>query len=240
MEYQLETIPVWDGMHSGGECLLCELMKRAEAHAVSYYLGSSVMQSETRVQVNSKGFCPFHWSRLIKAGKPQALALISHTYLQTTREKLEKSIANLETAKAGRKTRTAIDHIIRTVEEREAGCLICDQMATSLKRYAFTVVQLWKQDPEFRTEFGHSKGVCLPHMVELLRISGEVLDAARHKEFSGFLTALVDRNLERLEQEVLWTTQKYKAENQEASWNGCEDAHKRVVRKLIGEGRIIT
>ena len=34
-------------------------------------------------------------------------------------------------------------------------------------------------------------------------------------------------------------TQKYKGENYDKPWNGCEDAHKRAVLKLIGEANVI-
>ena len=240
MKYELQTIPVWDGLHSGCECLLCELMKKAETHAVSYFLGSSVMHPETRVEVNAKGFCPSHWSKLIKANKPQALGLISHTYLEATMQKLEKSFRQLERAKAGRKTANAVDEVVKAIETREAGCLICEQMENTLARYAFTTVHLWKQDPEFRTEFSQSKGVCLHHMITLLHMAPETLDAGERLLFAQELAELTKRNLARLEREVWWMTQKYKSEHQDAPWNGCEDAHKRVVRKLTGESRILT
>ncbi len=48
MKIQLETIPVWDGLNSGSECYICDLMKEAEEDALTFYLGPSVMNPETR------------------------------------------------------------------------------------------------------------------------------------------------------------------------------------------------
>jgi len=240
MKYELQTIPVWDGLRSGCECFICELMKRSETHSVAYFLGSSVMHPETRVQVNTKGFCPTHWAQLIKAGKPQALALISHTYLESTLKDLKKPFEHLVSAKAGRKTAAVVEEVVEAVEKREAGCLICEQMEKTLARYAFTTVHLWKQDPEFRTAFAQSKGVCLHHMTSLLKIAPESLNAEERKFFSQELVQLVSENFSRLEKDVWWMTQKYKSEHKDAPWKGCEDAHKRLVRKLIGESRVIT
>ena len=57
-KYQLETIPVWDGIKSGSECFICDLMEQAQTDSLEFFLGSSVMNPETRVRVNSTGFCP--------------------------------------------------------------------------------------------------------------------------------------------------------------------------------------
>ena len=50
-KYQLETIPVWDGIQSDSECFICDLMKEALADNLRFFLGASVMNPETRVRV---------------------------------------------------------------------------------------------------------------------------------------------------------------------------------------------
>ena len=69
-KYQLETIPVWDGIKSQSECFICDLMEQAQNDSLEFYLGSSVMNPETRVRVNSIGFCPQHTSMLVQSGHP--------------------------------------------------------------------------------------------------------------------------------------------------------------------------
>ena len=119
------------------------------------------------------------------------------------------------------------------------GCLACEKMASRLDRYAFTTVRLWEEDPDFRQALAESKGVCLHHLEPLLAMAESALDAVALQTFGTELTALVLQNLKRLEDDLWWMTQKYKAEHIDSPWNGCEDAHKRLVRKLIGEGRIL-
>lgn len=239
MKYELETIPVWEALKSGSECLLCDLMRASETHAVAYYLGSSVMHPETRIEVNRSGFCPAHWNKLAKAGKPQALGLIAHTYLQETRRQLEAQFSAIGPTKEGRPLAHQRLKINTVLEKRESGCLVCSQMEKRLQRYAYTTVKLWCDDTDFRHAFDHGKGVCLHHMPILLEMAEGILGKLQAKAFSVALIQTVEVNLKRLEDEVLWMTQKYKAENQDKSWNGCEDAHKRVVSKLIGAGRVI-
>lgn len=239
MKYELETIPVWDGVKSGCECFLCELMKQAEDHSIGFYLGSSVMNPETRVRVNDYGFCPEHFTKLAEAGKPQALALMCDTYLAKSREKLAGSFADITKAKPGRKLESAIQGFASSLEARESGCLICTQMKGRLDRYCFTTAYLWNQDQEFRQALAESKGFCLHHLEALLKMSGEALDAEARARFCKAMIELTERNLDRIAADVLWMTQKYKSENMDKPWNGCEDAQKRAVFKMIGQGRVI-
>ncbi|MDX9810314.1 MAG: DUF6062 family protein [Sphaerochaetaceae bacterium] len=239
MKYELETIPVWDALQSGDECLLCNLMKSSEQDALSYYLGSSVMHPQTRVAVNKTGFCPTHWKALIEKGSPQSLALIAHTYLQETRQALKHTFAGLGAIKEGRRIDQVVRNITQAHENREQHCLVCTQMEKRLKRYAFTIVHLWEKESEFRHSFEHGKGVCLHHMGTLMNMAQEVLAKMQAKAFIVSLVHTVEVNLQRLEEEVLWMTQKYKAENSDKDWNGCEDAQKRTILKLVGEGRLV-
>lgn len=239
MKYELETIPVWDGVKSDCECFLCELMKQAEEHSVNFYLGSSVMNPETRLRVNEHGFCPEHFEKLAEAGKPQSLALMCDTYLARSREKLAGSFKAITQAKPGRKLEAAVQGFSTGLQARESGCLICTQMKGRLDRYCFTTAYLWNQDQEFRQALADSKGVCLHHLDALLRMSAEALDASARAEFCRAMIELTEKNLDRVAADVLWMTQKYKSENIDKPWNGCEDAQKRAVFKMIGQGRVI-
>ena len=51
MRYQLDTIPVWDAYKAGGECPLCALRAQNEEMYVDSFLGASVMEPDTRVEV---------------------------------------------------------------------------------------------------------------------------------------------------------------------------------------------
>ena len=95
MKIQLETIPVWDGIKSNSECYICDLMGEAQRYAISFYLGSSVMNPETRVRVNEHGFCYKHSQMLVTAQNSQGVALMADTYLAMSREKFEHSFNEL-------------------------------------------------------------------------------------------------------------------------------------------------
>ena len=65
MRYHIDTIPVWDAVKLDGECPLCALRRRVEKQDVERYLGASVMEPDTRIQGNDKGFCQQHQKRLL-------------------------------------------------------------------------------------------------------------------------------------------------------------------------------
>ncbi|MGD1821013.1 MAG: DUF6062 family protein [Pleomorphochaeta sp.] len=238
-KYKLETIPVWDALEKDDECFLCSLMKEAEKHGIDFYLGSSVMNPETRVKVNEHGFCFHHFQELSKANKPQGLALICDTYLAQSRDKLKKSFTNLLNVKPGRKTNNAIKDFEKELLDREKGCLICSQMQDRLNRYLYTIIYMAFHEEDFKKALAESKGFCLHHYNELINNAVDVLGAKDGATFIKYLTEIEIRNLDRIADDVLWLTQKYKSENKDKPFNGCENAHKRAVSKMVGDYRVI-
>lgn len=233
-KYQLETIPVWDGIKSGSECFICDLMEQAQTDNLEFFLGSSVMNPETRVRVNSTGFCPRHTSMLVQAGHPNSMAVLWESHLQTTRDSLAKVFKELQSPRNMKKTIASLDSVL---SEREKGCLICNRMNDRLVRYCFTIPYLWGQDPEFRKAFDDSKGFCLHHMSVILKMSLEALDSKQQKAFAQSMADLQLRNLDRTSKDLVYMIEHYKSENRDKPWNGCEDAQVRAVYKEIGKGR---
>ena len=239
MKIQLETIPVWDGVKEGSECFICTLMKRAEEDGVRYYLSSAVMTPEIRVETNRDGFCSHHFQLLAEGGKPQPLALVMDTYYEESKRIFQRDFDRIRDAGSPRRLDKAVSGFFESVDRRDKGCLICSRMEERLERYCYTVAALWKEDADFRKALEASKGFCLHHTRELYRMAKEALGGDDLVEYGKLLFSLLARNLDRVQHDDWWMTQKYKSENKDKPWNGCEDAQKRAVYKLIGEGRVI-
>lgn len=236
VKYKLETIPIWDALEKDTECLFCFLMEKAEQNSLAYYLGSSVMNPETRVQANEIGFCPKHSAMLTEHGKPNSLAVLYSTILETTISRVDNILVDIEN---GKKVKKSIVKFESEIEERDKGCLICNKMSKLLDRYLATVAILWKTDEEFRKKLSNSKGFCLHHFSLLLKMGNKVLDSKTSKEFSIAVSSLQRKNLKRIQEDLGYMIGKYKAENVDKPWNGCENAHKRAVFKQIGKSRIM-
>ena len=106
-------------------------------------------------------------------------------------------------------------------------------------RYCYTVASLWKEDAEFRKALMESKGFCVHHTEALLRIAKEALSGDDLLAYYQDIFSLMEKNIDRVQHDDWWMTQKYKSENKDKPWNGCEDAQKRAVYKLVGEGQVI-
>lgn len=239
MKIQLETIPVWEGVKEGSECFICSLMRQAEADGVRFYLSSACMTPEIRVSTNTHGFCPHHMSMLAEGGNPQSLALTLDTYYEENKRILYPDLEKACAAGNARKAMRSAEEFFHKAHEREAGCLICSRMDDRLMRYAYTVAALWKEDSDFRKALGESKGFCLHHTEALVHIAPEALSGNDLAEYIAFILKLLRDNLDRVQHDDWWMTQKYKSENKDKPWDGCEDAQRRAAYKLVGQARVI-
>lgn len=235
IKYQLETIPVWDGITSNSECFLCDLIQQAQEDSLKFYLGASVMNPETRIKVNNIGFCPSHTAMLVQSGSPNAMAVLWESHFAQTRTELEKTFSELSNTHNPKKTIAKLSRTIESrVEDPQGSCLICKRMEDRLNRYCFTIAYLWGQEKSFREAFAKSNGFCLPHMTRILELSLEALDVKQQKEFAKAMSELQTKNLERVAHDLWYMTEHYKSKNLNKPWNGCEDAQKRAVYKEIG------
>lgn len=239
MKVELETIPVWDGLKSGSECFICDLMHVAEEDAVSYYLGPAIMVPEIRVVMNRKGFCPTHWKALADRNKAQSLSLTLDTWMDESEKEWLPLLGKIAGTGNGKKAVKLFNEFSKGVDSRSTGCLVCDYMAQRLERYVRTVAALWRDDSEFRAALPESKGFCAHHTIELAKCASEELDSRGLSEYVPMLARLLEKNLKRCHDDDIWLSQKYKSENNDKPWNGCEDAHKRLVKKLFAEGRVL-
>lgn len=238
MKYKLETIPVWDALEQQEEpCLLCFLSSETEKRKISFYLGNSVMNPETRVQVNSKGFCPDHYAMLAEAGKPHAVSLMAHTRFQETVKQLNGALADLEKVRSPRETKKTARRIASVMAERDEGCLICESIGRSLDRYIYTYIYLWHSDEAFNKAATASRGICLHHFPKVLHMAPEVLSRKDIQPFCSAISISMKQWLNTTIEDVAWQTQRYKAEHAGKDWRGCEDAHRRTVYREIGKGR---
>jgi hypothetical protein len=245
MKYELETIPVWDALKEGGECLFCRLYEASRQRYLDFYLGSSVMNPETRVRVNKSGFCPSHYNDLVSRRKAHGLGLMTHTYLQEYLKELTPAFENLQKKAHNASQKKALplipkdvhkaeEDLTSLIEEREHSCLICNDLDRSMKRYYYTLAYLWKRDEDFKDALRKSKGICLTHLRDLLPLAQSALNPKELMVFLEELMKLEKKNFHRLEGELDWFTQKFDSQNNEKPWGDSKNAHKRTIQKLTG------
>jgi len=227
VKYQLETIPVWDAYKADSECPLCSLEKKLEKSNVQFFLGGSVMEPDIRGMVNEMGFCAVHFDMLFHAGNKLGLALMTHTHLRFLQKKTGKCEKNLSPK--------TVDEVCRFLLSKKNECMLCYKLEKALKRYAFTIIYLWKKDDDFRQIFENSKGFCLPHFAQCMNMADEVLSSKKKEAFLYQLYTFQMKNIKRVEEELHWFTQKFDYKNRDKPWKNSKDALQRTIQKLVGK-----
>ena len=248
MRYHIDTIPVWDAMKLDGECLMCALERKTELGEAERYLGASVMEPDVRVKVNDRGFCRKHHAMLFSMSNRlgHALMLESHTIeirekLARINDKLDKSAKQLINSgigdKLNGKNKAATQEILKqaqAVNEMADTCLMCDTIAENMDRYLHTFFHLYQNDTDFRTKFKSSKGLCLPHMGQLLEAAAQELGPKDLGEFVQVVTKLEQENFDRIQEDISWFIKKFDYRYENESWKNSKDAVERTANKVRG------
>ena len=242
MRYHIDTIPVWDALKLEGECMFCALRRKTELGETGRYLGASVMEPDTRIRVNAKGFCRRHQQMLFGFENRLGHALLLQTHLAETVEKVNKTkgavkhpgggISGMLKGKGEQKS--GLKQAAAEIRALSEGCVLCDSIAEGMERYAHTFFHLYQTDSEFRRRFKASKGVCLEDMALLLDAAGDELSAKDAEAFAADLYALQDQNLARIREDVDWFVKKFDYRFREEPWKTSRDAVERGVNKLQG------
>ena len=244
-QQHIDTIPVWDAYKADCECPLCRIRLKNEAMYVDNFLGASVMEPSTRVEVNKKGFCPRHFAHMFESGNRLGLALMCHTYLKDTMAALKedgekaRAMAQGEAGKSflsrmGGKKPAGIQEAGEKARAAASTCIICERLGATMDRYVYTLFYMWKHESDFRKAFAASKGLCLEHYGELLSKAQEHLSGKELAEFVNTLVGIEEENLNRMEKEIEWFTLKFDYRNQDKPWGNSQDAVERTINKLRG------
>ncbi|MBE5768438.1 MAG: ABC transporter substrate-binding protein [Clostridiales bacterium] len=248
MNYHIDTIPVWEAIELDSECLLCALHRRLETGEVERYLGASVMEPDTRIQVNEKGFCGHHQAMLYAVSNRLGHALMLQSHLTETRQKLQKTLHHVEKTARHASSASLLDKLsgkepspkkalapcVGEVEKLLSTCIVCDSIKSNMQRYLLTFFHLYKHEKDFRKRFEASKGVCLSHAAELLRLAPDYLSGDELADFAKTLCRLENEAMDRMQEELDWFIKKFDYRFAKEPWNNSRDAVERTVNKLRG------
>lgn len=252
MKEKIYTIPVTDAFNTDCECPLCILEKKLEDDAVEYTLGPSMMEPDSRIESNRKGFCRKHFNLLYKQKNRLSLALIIDTHMQEMNNALSASFSKKrdtlkQEAQTGR-TKTLfhnflnksaestdiVNQLLNHMNDLEKQCVICEKMTHTMERYIDVIFYLWEKEESFKETFNNCKGFCVHHFQALLEGAKKYLGQKHLPAFLLQLLTLQVDNLNRVQEEVNWFTKKFDYRNQDAPWGNSKDAVPRSIEKIVG------
>ncbi len=232
MKEKIYTIPLSDAFSEGGECPFCTLEKKLETEQVAYALGASMMEPDSRIISNEKGYCRRHYEQMSREGKALSLGLVLDTHLNELIGALENA-AKAPKNKGGLfKKQTEQDPLSLVLEKNEASCLICDKLHHTLEKFAEVFWYLYKTEADFKEKVLACQGFCLPHFRLLLDAASHELSGKALETATSEVISLEIENLKRINDEVNWFTKKFDYRNQDAPWGNSKDAPARAMEKL--------
>ena len=231
LKEKIYTIPLTDAYSEPCECPFCVLEKKLEKEAAEYALGASMMEPESRIESNKKGFCRRHFEFLLKEQKALSLALVLDTHLAEITKNIE-DVPKPEKQGLFSKKASFIDSALEKVSEFNSGCVICDKLDYTLGKFARVFWYLYKNEPEFKEKVLNSNGFCLPHFELILKNAKAELGATCAEKLAGEIIELQLRSLKTLNEDTNWFTKKFDYRFKDAPWNNSKDAIPRAVNKL--------
>ncbi|MFO8065127.1 MAG: DUF6062 family protein [Spirochaetota bacterium] len=130
-----------------------------------------------------------------------------------------------------------VSELIEALRGEQETCMICRRLETSIANYAFTILTLYRSEPEFVETFRASRGFCLPHLRTMLEVSTDVLS---DRDLSAWLTDLFDihdSSVDELSKLLEEMTQRYDYRSTEPVTEALKASVPRAIEKLVGRFR---
>ncbi len=234
MKEKIYTIPLTDAFSEDAECPFCALEKKLEEEQVEYALGASMMEPDSRIISNEKGYCRRHFAQMSEQSKALSLALVLDTHLNELISKLENGAKETEPKKSffKKEAKKETPSLLDVLQKNDETCVICDKIHDTLETFCEVFWYLYKNEPDFKEKALASKGFCLSHFALLLKTADHELSGALLKEYTDEIIRLELTHLKRINEEVNWFTKKFDYRYQNESWKNSKDAPKRAMEKL--------
>lgn len=243
MKDTIYTIPLTDAFQAEDECPFCYIKRKLEQDAISFILGCAYMEDDIRAITDKMGFCKDHYKKMYDYGNRLGTALMLHTHYIALQKELEKQIKNYAPKNTNffaklKKTKSLDDlegnTLSKWITTQNDTCYVCDYIDSNFIRYMDTFFYLMSTSPDFQKLFKNSKGFCVTHFGDLMSLSETKLTDKEKQTFYPELFEMMQKNLNRIEEDLSWFIDKYDYRNKDADWKNSKDAIPRGIQKLVG------
>lgn len=217
MKETICTIPINDIFGEKKGCPFCRMYDMLDQIYCEFVTGSAMMDPETRVQTNKKGFCPTHFSRINEVGKRLPNALILQTHLDEIKKNFFSQKPN---TKPDKKKLLELNTLLHT-------CYVCDRIDHDFDNFLKTVFVEWQQNPEFRKLYQSQEFICLEHY---RRVSETALKGVPSKflaDFHADTFSLTEKYLSLLIDDTTHFCKMFDYQSRGLDWGNSRDAIER-------------
>lgn len=222
MKETICTIPINDLWAEKKGCPFCRMYDMLEEQYANFITGSAMMDPETRVQTNEKGFCERHFRKIAEVGKRLPNALILQTHLQHI---LDSYFPKKTNCKPDKKKLESLDNMLHT-------CYICDRIQHDTEHFLRTVFKEWETNFEFRKLYKEQEFICLDHYRQVTSISLKGVPSKHLADFHQDTADLAKKHLEALIADTTHFCNMFDYRNRDADWGNSKDAIERDLQFL--------
>lgn len=223
MKEHIYTIDITDALAEKCECPLCIIEKKIDNDTVDYYTGAAMMEPDVRCETNEKGFCPVHYRKMKENAKTLSLALV----LQT---RIKEIIPLLEPEEIKKKSLFSRDDKIssdKKITNAFSTCIACERVSKQMSACVSNFVYLLMHEKAFRDEYFASKGLCMKHFIEVIKLA--------EGETKNEIILHQKKEMERISADIDRFVLKFDYRNSDMPWENAKDAPGRAIFKLRGE-----
>lgn len=233
---KIYTIPVNDAFNQEDLCPVCVLEEERTADLLEYYLGPSLMEPDSRMETNEKGFCPEHLKALFNSQENRlGFGLMLHTHLLKFQPEFEEILTKAEPGKKNgffdfsNDWKADIDKAVSALKTSQEKCALCESLNDTMYHYYDVIFYQYLKEAEFREKFKTIKPFCIKHLAKLLEMSKDFLKRDEAAEFINLLADIETTELENLSSEVEYFTKKFDYKNKEKPWKNSKTAIRRTI-----------
>lgn len=230
---QIYTIPVHEALEKGAAdpkcgCPMCRLFCKLENDELDLILGASMMEPDTRIQTNKKGFCRTHYDMMFVRKNRLGMALTLESHLDELAADIKAGAIDKLLGKPDAKAQKRITGL-------EHSCYVCDRIDFHFQHMAETVALLYDADDELGTfdkKLRAQPYFCLPHYRLLLEKGAARLPKKKMAAYTETLSSVVEAYMTSLREDVSWFCKKFDYRYENEPWGNAKDSVERAMAFL--------
>jgi hypothetical protein len=211
-----------DALKESG-CAICTLIKKSVHKSMDDFLYERVNDPGVRKEIReSFGFCNRHAWQMQKFGDGFGLSIIYHYLLGLLIDKTDKQM-DAKTLIKG----LLQDKEMRNFQKIQNTCMVCKEAKEVERRYIEVFIENF-EDAELQFAFKSSFGLCLPHLLTLLKL-------CKDAKISAEILRIESAKIKSIIEELKEFERKHDYRFSEEKFGREGDSWIRAIEKLIGK-----
>jgi hypothetical protein len=262
MERSIVTIDVEDAFRTGKECPLCHLIERDENRFLQAFFSEWIMDPWSRDKIiSSRGFCRYHSHQILRFAEDHVeklgLSLVLENLVNERLQIIENLRKNIESligafkrndlksilqkrllAKNPESLRRFTRKVVASLGYAETRCPFCLHMLESTAFRIQTFIQMTVESESFNDVLKRSRGLCLPHFVEVTQSASRRLDPQNFASLLKTLLTLQASSFTVIHFELCEFIRKHDYRFAKEGFASEADVVERCVLKLVGTSHL--